>query len=587
MRKSLVAMDTDHIKGYVFGTDKLKEIRGASSLLDYLNRKRMVDLARSLDLSFSEEQIIYANGGSGLFVVDAEKADNFCQQVQQDFKNSSGDGATITCFVQKLPEDAPEELEALLKYPLAKTLALMRYSLRRAKDHLADFIAFPSHPYMRLCDSCGIEYVYEQKEDSTKDDSTRELEKEIRDPGEEDELYCVSCTKKRERDNHVKKIIRRVIKDEHEPIEDEHLWVRLLRDLHNRQYKIPQGTERPRDFNVFQEFKGGKDYFGLIYADANGMGSKIEECETLEQYEKFARKIDEAIYEAVCFAIIKHLKIADHEKPTDKLQHKHLFPFDILLLGGDDIAMVVPATVALDVASTLAKKFYEEANKGIDKEDEKHSLSVGVVLSPVKYPFGLLQDLVEGTLKFAKKRSSMPGTSSAYKTQYGDTSINFMTVTGSTSHEFEKVYSTLAVKKKWNANETTFFATLRPYNIEQLEDLLQTIRDGNKLHLGRSKLHEVREAVLKMNLTTAVSDALAVLRNWRSKQREFIVQWVYAIGGRYQAQYANPKEPGTLFPRVTFPWFAEGTDTYRTPLLDFVELYDFVSQESDESNDKN
>lgn len=30
---SLVALDTDHIKEYVFGTDKLKEIRGASPLL--------------------------------------------------------------------------------------------------------------------------------------------------------------------------------------------------------------------------------------------------------------------------------------------------------------------------------------------------------------------------------------------------------------------------------------------------------------------------------------------------------------------------------------------------------------------------
>ena len=44
MRKSLVALDTDHIKGYVFGTDKLKEIRGASSLLDRLNRQVMREL---------------------------------------------------------------------------------------------------------------------------------------------------------------------------------------------------------------------------------------------------------------------------------------------------------------------------------------------------------------------------------------------------------------------------------------------------------------------------------------------------------------------------------------------------------------
>ena len=181
----------------------------------------------------------------------------------------------------------------------------------------------------------------------------------------------------------------------------------------------------------------------------------------------------------------------------------------------------------------------------------------------------------------------MPGRFPAYKSRYGNTSINFMTVTGSTSHEFEKVYTALVDMKKWNARKATFYATLRPYNIEQLEDLLRTIREGNKLHLGRTKLHQVRESVLKMNLTTAVSDALAVLRNWRSKQREFVYEYVYTMGGRYQAQHSNPEEPGSLFPQVTFPWFADGIDTYRTPLLDFVELYDFVTQEGGESDGKN
>jgi hypothetical protein len=41
-----------------------------------------------------------------------------------------------------------------------------------------------------------------------------------------------------------------------------------------------------------------------------------------------------------------------------------------------------------------------------------------------------------------------------------------------------------------------------------------------------------------------------------------------------------------MFPRVTFPWFADGKDTYRTFLLDFVELYDFVAGEEVDSADE-
>ena len=97
--------------------------------------------------------------------------------------------------------------------------------------------------------------------------------------------------------------------------------------------------------------------------------------------------------------------------------------------------------------------------------------------------------------------------------------------------------------------------------------------------LGRTKLHQVREAVLKMNLTTSVSEGIAILRNWRERQREFVTQHIYKLGNRYQEPHRDPDKPGTLFPRVTFPWFADGPKTYRTSLLDFVELYDFVAQE--------
>ena len=129
-----------------------------------------------------------------------------------------------------------------------------------------------------------------------------------------------------------------------------------------------------------------------------------------------------------------------------------------------------------------------------------------------------------------------------------------------------------------------FYAPLRPYRVAELDDLLHTLRDGNALGLGRTKLHQIREAVLKMNLTTSVSEGIAVLGNWRGKQRAFVEDYVRKMGNERQQQYRNEEEPGTMFPRVTFPWFADGPDTYRTPLLDFVELYDFVRQGGEEEH---
>ncbi len=79
---------------------------------------------------------------------------------------------------------------------------------------------------------------------------------------------------------------------------------------------------------------------------------------------------------------------------------------------------------------------------------------------------------------------------------------------------------------------------------------------------------------------------MAVLRNWRARQREAVVNQVYKFGGRYQMQYSDTENPATMFPCVTFPWFADGKDTYRTFLLDFVELYDFVAREEVEGENE-
>jgi hypothetical protein len=347
-------------------------------------------------------------------------------------------------------------------------------------------------------------------------------------------------------------------------------------------YDLPPLTQRPRDFNVFINFKGAKDYLGLIYADANNMGQTVGKQTTLCQKKAFATTIDDAIYEAVCRAIAKHLRIKDHLKPKEQLADDlkdPVFPFDILLLGGDDVLMVVPASVALDVALTLAEEF-----RGLTHE--KHTLSAGVVLAPVKYPFGLLRQMAETTLKFAKKEGAK-----ARALGQDDTRINFMIVTGGSSSDFKDIYNTVYHKKMENTSDE-FYATLRPYTPDDLRLLLTTIRKGHQLNLGRTKLHQLREAVLQMNLTTAVVDGLAILSNWRDAQRSHVVRQVYAFGEHHQMPRVNPREPASGFPRVTFPWFADGRNDkggsiYRTSLLDFVELYDFLSREGEDEHAEN
>ena len=45
-----------------------------------------------------------------------------------------------------------------------------------------------------------------------------------------------------------------------------------------------------KNLNVFSEFRKAKDYLGLIYADANSMGRKLDDLSTLQEIKDFAKK---------------------------------------------------------------------------------------------------------------------------------------------------------------------------------------------------------------------------------------------------------------------------------------------------------
>lgn len=559
-KRFLVALDTDHIKQYVFATDKLMEIRGASSILDDLNRRVMTRIAKEFDT-----YTVYTNGGSGQFLIygDKEAASEFAQRIQQAYRKQTNGGASVTFAMQEIPETIPEE--GIETNPeLHPYLRLLQYGLLHAKGYPhQENAVLPSHPLMRLCDACGTRYA----EDKYKGEGS--------DPEDQERRYCTVCLKKREEDHRIKTRIEEIVTEwaymeEVKPNEkNPFAWERLIDRLPHT-YKLSVDTDRPSDFNKFQRLSNG--YLGLIYADANSMGEILDKLKTIKEREEMANVVDTAVYTAMSTAIAAHLSVVRGDENTPRM-----FPFDVLLIGGDDIMVVTPANVALDVALILAKTFHEETKTNDIRPEKKGcSLSIGVVLAPVKYPFGLLQDLAETTLKFAKKAAAKHPP----ETACGDTLINFMTVTGSNSLNFNKVYDSLHEKHgKVDGRDTQFYGTLRPYTVEELTDLLRMIREGKQKGLGRTKLHQVREAVLRMNLTTSVSEGLAVLSNWRGNQREFVVEEIYKRGNRSQERYRNAEKPETLFPRVTFPWFADGPNTYRTSLLDFVELYDFVAQE--------
>jgi hypothetical protein len=553
--RTLVMLDTDHIKSYVFGTNRLREIRGASSLLDRLNRKGMERVAGWSEFKSYQLECIYANGGSGLFLMEADEAvaRKYASGVQRIYRLWTGGGASLSYAVQPLPEDIPGDM--IKDYDIKDYIDLLNYRLQMQKQQTPMRISSPTHVLMRPCEACGLEYATRKwsserdQADQSGGGTSEEAEVIAFDDEEngssdlaledgESEFYCESCWAKREEDLRIKGHLKKLIP---EPLaEKKYLWDHLIAQLRKIGYEIPDGTERPDDFNVFQDFAGVKGYLGLIYADGNGMGKRVRQQRTLTKLKRFAETVDDSVFEAMASAVKQHLPVVTLPKRGE--EEKKLFPFDILLIGGDDIVVVTPATKAMDVALTIAQEFYKitekknreyaaagrkESGQQQQEKPEGYTLSLSVVMAPTKYPFGLLWQLAGDALKFAKKFSLQD-----------ETRINFLSVTGSTVQRFEKHYATIYTQKYTyeDGSIEQFYGTLRPYTIEQLSILLAAIRKGHRVRLGRTKLHQLREAILKRSLGASVGEALATLRNWKDEQKKVILDDVYQMGIHAQKQ---------------------------------------------------
>lgn len=514
VRRKLVSFDTDRIKEYVFATGRLKEIRGASAILDEFNRRDMVEIGKK-----SGAEKIYANGGSGMFVVPEESAEGLIRAVEKEYRLRTRTGS-LTGALADLPHGFSRKCD------VRPHLQLLSYRLRLKKDENTLRQPLLTHPFLRTCDSCGEEYA----------------SRSVKVP--EPELLCASCKNKRGKNVEAQKDVKGFI-DEEVEYGKHKLWHRLLGKLKKAGYCMA-GKDRPEDFGDIGDMSRPGNYMGLIYADGDGMGKTLESLANLKEVKEFSEVVDGAIYQAVGEAILEHLPSGDK-----------YFPFDVLMIGGDDLVMVTTAHKALEVAMKIIQRFSEISEEKFGKQ---LTLSVGVAIAHAKFPFSGLLNLAEQALKFSKKeavkrRRRVPGETAA------EGLINFIVVSNSNSLDFDDYY-----RETLSEEEQRIRRTLRPYSVGELRRIVETIRCLKGKRFPRGKLKRLRDAVFQNRNRSIVTGAEFLARDKRDKDNVKI--FTDFLAGFAVCQKSFPWH---------FPWNKDGDD-YHTPLFDLIELYDFIEE---------
>jgi len=543
MTRFLVVVDTPGIKPFVFGTDALAEVRGASALLDRLNRLETEDCLReAAGLRITK---VFANGGTGQFIVTASDRAHLQAAVDRltaYYHQETGGEVHILVGVAEWAEGTDYRLavQAAFEHLLGQRTSgsgrptVMTFPLVLECSSLSHLPAVGPYRWS------GEQLILSEASQRKREES-RQARRGILWSGWMEYLDSAGeC-----RDS------RRGFLDHADALRCE-------------------TTEEIGDYAAGRR----RGYIGLIYADGNAMGRLVQELDSPEVYTAFSELVDGSIRDA-CYEALRDVCAAEIEAASaalDRGEKPDRLPADILLLGGDDLLVLLPADRALRFALQVTRTFERltrerqaalpEAARRFFAErqlaDRGLTISCGVAVGPARYPFYLLLDLAEELLSSAKRGGSQDPTKTPYWTP---SYVDFHLLAGSASQDLP------TIREEDYLTSSDHPRTLRPYRNDQLERFCQAAERLRQARIPKSKLHDLFEAALEprwLLAQTRTRELFGRLRQDRNHpERRGLWEAMSQLG------------PMDLF---SFPWLKNGAP-YPTPLADLVEVHDLLGDE--------
>lgn len=517
----LVLMDTDRIKDYVFATNRLKEIRGASLLLDKLNTQE----CQTLLTDFGGEEVFIGGGGVLATFSDRLQAEGYISAVRAAYRKETHT-ASITGVAVPIATGQGGEQEALRH---------ARVKMRLAKGARAPTQALLTSPYFRLCQSCNSHPV--TGTDQIDGDS-----------------LCQSCLVKRaaatakvnEASEGVEettfpsysgysKFAKRAI-----DLYQDHRWVPLNR--------VPAKLDH----------LDGPDtsHIGFIHADINNLGSFLERQENLADIRVLGPKVEEALESALVDAVRRVQLVPQYQK----------WPFLIIIMGGDDVTLIVPAKRAVSLANELCLAYEErirdalgEAHNAQGDAVGKLALSAGVVIAKPAHPAYALADRAEDLVRSAKRCSHELASQ-----DYGPVpTLDFQVIHTPTANPVQDVREKEYSRERSGQQYRYTFRPLpcRPVSSwPGVNTLLDTVRELRRSDFPRNKLNEWADLVYLDEIEQILRWQMLQARV-RREAYQSLVKAIRDFGLKRERVFAQPDGVG---------------EPYVTPLLDLIELYDFV-----------
>ncbi|WP_304179670.1 hypothetical protein [Leptotrichia trevisanii] len=429
----LVSIETVKIKDFIFSTNKLKLIRGASYLLDYMNQVEVPRILKKYGLEYNakklvneiydisnddeflkqvdekiddaiDKRILYIGAGNAKFLVDSETvAHEICKEIKNIYKEIAPSVKVVAEYYEiKENEkiwDGIDELAQKTSEKKSEGFPVLNIDL----------------PFAVKCDLSGTEPAVISLENLKND-----LEKiEIHRNGEgsddnkqvEDTINAIRNVIKKDNmkiseESAVKiKYSNKMIKDDENEIGFYSIIKKALVDKEKIEKmgikgKINELSSKEiskwADIHLntdIDDYAVGDNFIGFVYSDGDGLGDFLKNVKkvytTEEEYLKFMRKFSFILDRNTKYVLKEVIKkmyengkflnkkpILKDGKPKyeiineeKKIVEKSVIG-EFLIVGGDDVCAVFPADLALEISAEFQKQFEVKMKKFTENENK-------------------------------------------------------------------------------------------------------------------------------------------------------------------------------------------------------------------------
>jgi len=432
MTKYLYGASVQGIQDFIFETNKLKEIVGASEIVEQLCDRK--NFCKELKIAEESVDFILAAAGNIRLLADQNIAEKIVLKwpkiVAEIAPGVTLSQAVVVCENDNPTKDLMNELEKKLK-------------IQRNKASMPNELAPMAAIRSRRTGKPAVDWKDENK--APRDFGTKTKQKAGKKDAKNSLLNKIISDYSKERDNKLYPF----------DVED------ICRENHS-------------------------DWLAVIHADGNGLGKIIQglsdnleknssSAKLQDAFTKFSKAIDDSTREAAQEAIKKTGTVAYENEKLEK------YPFRPVVLGGDDLTIIIRGDLAIQFTMEFLKNFEEKTKKNlapiikefqINLEKNYLTACAGIAFMKPSFPFHYAYHLAEELCGNAKKELKR------------ETGFSFHKIQDS----FVETYEDIIKRELTPQKEISF--KYGPYDIKKAEELLNWVKEINEKDAPKSGIRK-------------------------------------------------------------------------------------------------